>query len=441
MKRKSHPSYRSQWNQLHRILTSFSFRAFFIVTIVDGTGNNAKDQIPDTTEPYPDKRSRKTFTNVLKLHLLAGGDLVSNSKSSQIDGQVCIYGRGIGGKTDTNTFLGRVMKKKQFALGDLDKQVEPMKKKLNDVYEEGDEVYVVGFSRGSASARKFCVELQKGLPKTGNKAVPVKFLGCFDTVSMQVGKNLGNIVKKNVYVNLKEENLLMDRLKDKMSEFTSSSVLGEEGGRLPDNVNKAVHYVSLDDNRFAPVRFLKNNPFPPCFMDSGDSRVTEIWFPGCHTDVGGTPYEKGIPDNACKKMQDWLKREGLKFYEPEDIPEECRTITKFVTKPTVVDALPATDISPDCSDEIHCDKDDTSHRPVVTITNEGPIEGGRPKIDVGVLEHLEAKKTDYKINPEIFKVVDKLVVVDGFGEELKTETQKFKELLGVYESELLINSS
>lgn len=409
--------------------------------VVDGTGNNAKDQIPDTTEPYPDKRSwkdkllnnpepeRKTFTNVLKLHLLAGGDLITDSQSSQIDGQVCIYERGIGGSTDTNTEKGRLKKTRQFAIGNLKSQTEPMMKKLNDVYEEGDEVYIVGFSRGSSSARRFCVDLQEeGLEKTKGNPVPVKFLGCFDTVSMQVGKNFFKIIEKDLYERVKKKNCLPDFMEGAINEFTGSSVLGEEGGKLPANVKKAVHFVSLDDGRFAPPLPLKNAPFPPCFMDSGDSRVTEIWFPGCHTDVGGTPYEKGIPDNACKKMQDWLKEEGLKFYEPEDIPEECRTITRFVRKPIVVDALPATDITPNSADAVHIGENDKSSRPVVTVTNERPIKEGRPKIDVSVLEHLEADK-NYRINP-FLKEAD-FMVVDGAGKELKAETKKLKQLLGV----------
>mmetsp|Transcript_23074 Transcript_23074/g.49131 ORF Transcript_23074/g.49131 Transcript_23074/m.49131 type:complete len:150 (-) Transcript_23074:1846-2295(-) len=128
-----------------------------------------------------------------------------------------------------------------------------MHKELEAVYEEGDEVFIIGFSRGSASARTIACELNE-------KRIPVKFFGCFDTVSMQVykywGVIIGNAFKKQI---------------------TSSSVLKEIDGIIPENVERAVQCLSLDDTCYACMP-----PFPPIIMDSEDPRVHESYFPGTH---------------------------------------------------------------------------------------------------------------------------------------------------------------
>lgn len=71
----------------------------------DGTGCNARDRAPN-------EEKDTGLSNVLKLHLLAGGDI--NGRRNDIDGQISLYERGIGGKTNSS-----VMKALRFAGGDL----------------------------------------------------------------------------------------------------------------------------------------------------------------------------------------------------------------------------------------------------------------------------------------------------------------------------------
>jgi len=371
-----------------------------IIITFDGTKNAPRLNAPD-------EGNDRTFTHPLKLHLLAGGDV--NNKKNHFPDQVCLYQRGVAGESPR-----KWIREVRRVVGRLSQQTKPMRKKLEEVYEEGDKIYITGHSRGSASARLFACELNRnGLRKSNGKRIPtpIEFLGCFDTVSMRTVRNLA-IIANNI----------------RTGGITKSSVVGEKDGKIPLNVIKAVHHVSLDDNRF------KNFPklYPPVFMDSGDPRVHEVWFPGVHADVGGGVYTKGIPDISCKAMQEWLQNEEVAFIQPEDIDPACVIIDKY---PDVkIDASKLT-IDPKPAGKTHPNqqqKENPSYRPVVTVTKNKIIEGGTVNVHVGVLQHMEAmeiKGTPYVINPNIKNA--KVVIVGSLGKELKAETAKFKEILGL----------
>ena len=61
----------------------------------------------------------------------------------------------------------------------------------------------------------------------------------------------------------------------------------------PEIVEKAIHFVSIDEAR---------EPFIPTLFNS-DPRVTEIWCPGIHSDIGGGYYHDGLSDNVLQLMQ------------------------------------------------------------------------------------------------------------------------------------------
>jgi hypothetical protein len=92
----------------------------------------------------------------------------------------------------------------------------------------------------------------------------------------------------------------------------STEVVFEYGHTLPPNVLKALHIVSLDDKRKA---------FQPTLMNQ-DDRVTEIWFPGAHSDVGGGYNFDGLSDNALRFFLDWFEDQPefeLIFKSPKNI--------------------------------------------------------------------------------------------------------------------------
>ena len=86
----------------------------------------------------------------------------------------------------------------------------------------------------------------------------------------------------------------------------------EYGHTLPSNVLRALHLVSLDDKRKA---------FQPTLMNQ-DERVTEIWCPGAHSDVGGGYNFDGLSDNALRFFLDWFEDQpelALTFRSSKDI--------------------------------------------------------------------------------------------------------------------------
>uniref|UniRef100_A0A7S2EDU1 T6SS Phospholipase effector Tle1-like catalytic domain-containing protein n=1 Tax=Ditylum brightwellii TaxID=49249 RepID=A0A7S2EDU1_9STRA len=391
------PSHRSFETSLHakKILLAF-----------DGTGNNARDFAPSPDDD-------KSFTNVLKLHLHAGGSINGNV-GNPFDDQISLYERGIGGKT-----YSELLSALRIAGGDLSKQTKPMRKRLEQIYEPGDQLYLLGFSRGSAAARNFAVELnQKGLrTKYGEKVQdpPIEFLGCFDTVSMQVKKRLIKI------------------LKARRKHLTTASTVLRENGKISPSIKKAVHILSLDDNR----QWATPMCFPPVLMGD-EERVHEVWVPGEHGDAGGNFYTKGLPDGACQHMKEFMEEAGLKFVEKaEDIKPECLHIKVWGEKDIQVkneDLI----INPDPSDKLHWNEavqipTDTytpSYRPVYVAENDELKEGAKVKIHESVLLHMEAQKKEgkkYLVNPKL-KDTD-FVVVGSLGKELESETKRLAELL------------
>ena len=378
-----------------------------MIDLTDGTGDNARDFAPEYNE---DKDIDKSFTNVLKLHLLAGGDI--NEKRNDIEGQICLYERGIGARSRSS--LIRTLRQ---VGGDLSFQTKPMLKKLEKVYEPGDKIYITGFSRGSASARKFAVDLSNdGLTTEDGKKVkdvPIEFLGCFETVSMQVKANLFDILSTR-----------------KKKQITKSDVLGEDGKVAP-NVKNAVHLVALDDNRmWSPLPC-----FPPILMGE-EERVHEAWFAGEHGDVGGNFYTKGIPDCACSYMQSWMIKSGLEFMKAVNINPECLQIDGY---PDIKIKAEDLSIKPNPSDKIHINekasqvKTDTftpSYRPVFVVKGDDKVEGGVVNIHVSVLQHMKAMKEKggkYPANPLLKETSLRVVGYDG--EELESETEELVSLL------------
>lgn len=137
----------------------------------DGTGNEPDDSMEDRSLLSIEDSG---ITNVLKLHLLLGGDL---KDGQHVPNQHSFYFSGIGTR-------GSRLKRS------FDAAFVPPRLSLNDIteetlelikthYQDGDEAFLFGFSRGTAIARRVAGVLPDG--------VPVRFMGVFDTVA-SIGK-------------------------------------------------------------------------------------------------------------------------------------------------------------------------------------------------------------------------------------------------------------
>ncbi|MEM7535881.1 MAG: DUF2235 domain-containing protein [Chloroflexota bacterium] len=192
-----------------------------------------------------------------------------------------------------------------------------------DHYTIGDQIYLLGFSRGAATVRSLASFIEMfGILPTGrhrlitdafeiyrirdaekrqreakkfrnrNYPIPVdiKFLGVWDTVA---ALGLPTIPFIEWILNL------LPSTRHKFHDFT-----------LPDNVKNAYQALAIDDRRpsFEPLIWQKPS--------SDDNRaVKQVWFAGSHSDVGGG-FERGeqqLSDIALEWMLHYATSHGLQL--------------------------------------------------------------------------------------------------------------------------------
>jgi uncharacterized protein (DUF2235 family) len=246
---------------------------------LDGTGNDPRD-----AEQREDKGGEVTdnsITNVLKLHLLAGGRL-DNSQSSPE--QHSLYYCGVG----TCGSIFRRGYESFFARHDPKRIQKEVYDDLCRYYEPGDEIFVFGFSRGAAIGRKLAVHITKnGVVRDGTvvAAKPeIKMLGVWDTVA-SFGK----------------PNLHDDRQ-------PVSDVLFEDCS-VADAVQKAYHLLALDETRLA---------FRPTLINACE-KASEVWFSGVHSDIGGGYLRDGLSDVTLRFMLEKAGECGVSFIDAGEI--------------------------------------------------------------------------------------------------------------------------
>lgn len=228
----------------------------------DGTGNEPSD--------FNEYHEGESVSNILKLHALLGGLSKSNNNK-----QTSYYYNGIGTREDGASIplLGFLITKVRQTVnmlvapswGDARRILKEAHRDFDSEYKKGDKLVVFGFSRGAALARKFVAEVLHN-----NQDCMVSFLGVFDTVAAMDGIH-------------------------RAGEKISSDVVFENG-TLDKKVKKAVHIVSLDENRVA---------FTPTLINRDEDeldRILEVWFPGVHSDIGGGYWHDGLSDLALQFM-------------------------------------------------------------------------------------------------------------------------------------------
>lgn len=232
----------------------------------DGTCNDPEDS--------GDFFEDSSISNILKLHAFLGGKLNPlNGQNDKNIGQRSFYYSGVGTR-------GSWLKQKFNAMfappyGDMEDILEEANKDLSSQgYQDGDEIYIFGFSRGAAIARMFAA----------NIGVKVKFLGVFDTVAATRGS-----------------------LDLNPNSYPSSGIVFENGS-IGKHIEKAVHLVSIDEKRLV---------FQPTLFNH-DERVTEVWFAGVHSDIGGSYWFDGLSDITLNFMIDCIK-DDLEVLDVETI--------------------------------------------------------------------------------------------------------------------------
>lgn len=239
-----------------------------IVICCDGTGNE-----------YGENN-----TNVVKLFSLIGKDTKK---------QIAYYDPGVGTFSAPGAWT-KVAKAYTKILGlafsyGITKNIEDAYEYLMDKYEEGDNVYLFGFSRGAYTVRALagmlykCGLLQKGsnnlipyasrmyrkgkpdvaagFKKTFSRKCKPHFIGVWDTV-----KSVGLFIPRKF-----------------------------PNAKLNPDVANGYHALSIDEKRrnFQPNLWEKASP---------SQEIEQVWFAGVHSDVGGYYKEAGLSNIALKWM-------------------------------------------------------------------------------------------------------------------------------------------
>lgn len=242
-----------------------------IILCFDGTGNAPEDAMQKTM-PWG-KVEDDSISNVLKLHLLLGGAL--DNQSNRFENQISYYYSGVG--TYGSWFHKLINQLVAPPNEDVGTIIKRGMKDLYNTFEEGDRLFIFGFSRGAAIARRFASVLNTTFPALGKKPPYIDFIGVFDTVAAIKHPNL---VKK---------------------ELQPASDVVFENRTISPLIKEALHLLSVDDRRIA---------FFPTLMNK-DERVTEIWFAGAHSDIGGGFRYDGLSDLTLQFMLEELKRRNL----------------------------------------------------------------------------------------------------------------------------------
>lgn len=274
-----------------------------IIICCDGTNNEIKADI----------------SNVLKLYRIA-------KKNEQ---QIVFYDPGIGTVGDAGAWSRISAAVKGFAGmatgAGLDDNIKDAYRFLMQNYEEGDQVYLFGFSRGAYTVRAFAGFLTLiGLLKSdqinmldyaytaykraaedddlsigwrfakilNTTRVPIKFLGVWDTVSSVMVPRPDRFYIPSFQV-------------------------------LPYSVNNPMvevcrHACAIDERRrmfrlslWGEQQHYKPNPFST--RKAKDQNIKQVWFAGVHSDVGGgySESESGLAKFALKWMIEEAKKHGL----------------------------------------------------------------------------------------------------------------------------------
>lgn len=271
-----------------------------LIVCCDGTWNNPEQE--ENGIPAP--------TNVYKIY-----NAIEESSVGGVE-QLKYYHPGVGGEGGlVDSVLGGAL-----GIG-INRHIQSAYHWIGSNYEEDDEIYLFGFSRGAFTARSVGGLLARGLlnlktlaPEESWKRVekayqkgyrkdakredwagsdwaffhkgpaPIHFIGVWDTVG-----SLG----------IPDDLEILNIFDDKKKWQFHNTDLGE-------NVKHARHAMALDEMRssFSLTRWSNAKTHPD---------VKEIWFPGAHSDVGGGYSICELSNGALLWMMDESHDVGLEF--------------------------------------------------------------------------------------------------------------------------------
>jgi hypothetical protein len=227
--------------------------------------------------------------------------------------QIVFYDEGLG----TGNFLDRL----SGAFGDgLSKRVRDGYRFIVDNYENGDEIYLVGFSRGAFTARSIAGLIRK--------------CGILQKIHAGRVREADQLYRKrDPSPDTDEARRFREAWAHPAAKIRCIAVwdtvgaLGIPGGLLRSLIKGRYefHDVQLSsrvENAFQALAIDEKRPFfkPTLWTTRPDAqqRVEQVWFAGVHSNVGGGYPDSGASDCALRWMIDCLSSCGLSF-APESL--------------------------------------------------------------------------------------------------------------------------
>ena len=257
-----------------------------IVLCLDGTWNNS--------------RAGSILTNVCKLH-----QVVAPADSNGVQ-QVSHYVEGIvSAEGESLQFV-----KGGIGVGVNDRIQNAYELLVRD-YDHGDEIYLVGFSRGAFEARSLGGLITLiGVAKPGSGFAFGRAWSVYGTREKDRDQSaLAQLRSATHYPARIKCVAVWDTVGNLGNPFISGGAIGNRyefhDTRLTDNIDVALHALSIDELRgpFRPTLWTlpKGQALP------ANQHVEQVWFAGTHADVGGGHRESGLSDIAlfwmAKRMQ------------------------------------------------------------------------------------------------------------------------------------------
>ncbi|MCU0550129.1 MAG: DUF2235 domain-containing protein [Leptolyngbya sp. Prado105] len=261
--------------------------------------------------------SNERQTNVVKI---AQAIKPSDREGRQ---QIVSYHSGIGVLDLYDRILGGT-----FGWG-IDRHIQDAYRFLCLNYNDGDEVYLFGFSRGAYTVRSLAgliyksglltrkniskareaYEFYRNLDKPRSEAaiafrqkldakqIPIRLLACWDTVGALGIPNTIPVISKII---------------NRQYEFHDT--------QLNRKIERALHAVAIDEHR-------KSFEVTPMHLsDNAETQLSQVWFVGNHGCVGGGQANQGLSDIPLQWMMNEIDRLqlGLEFFEGEALKSVIR---------------------------------------------------------------------------------------------------------------------
>jgi uncharacterized protein (DUF2235 family) len=286
-----------------------------IVLCSDGTGNR-------------DIKGRGT--NVFKL--FEAVDLNDHRTNPLLDQQLAYYDDGVG--TRGNSFLRALGGAAGYG---LKRNVKDLYRALSRVYDDGDRIYLFGFSRGAFTARTLAgligtCGIVKGETCATTEALHEAVEAAYVAYRSRYGSTLTNAARRArraadsarlietfqrthaVHTNVKIEFIgVWDTVDAVGMPFALAGLVNRfvyqfkfPTQTLGPGVQRAYHALSIDDARQA---------FEPVLWVGPDERIEQVWFAGAHSNVGGGYPKQGMSLVALDWMLAHAAASGLRLHK------------------------------------------------------------------------------------------------------------------------------